>query len=74
MVTLTLPKNEISWVSYNKDGITEYRATSNKDRSRYFLYFVDGNKLIKIGTGATPEKFESIRLKHIEESREKIKS
>ena len=73
MVIFVVPKNEIPWVSYKRDGITEYITTSNKDRSKYFLYFVDGKKLVKIATAATPEKFESIRLRHIAENREKIK-
>lgn len=45
--TLTPPKNQQIWTQYIKDGVVKYVVTSDMVRSEYFLYKVEGDKLVK---------------------------
>ena len=46
--TLKINKNELRWVTgLDSNGNIQYVITSNQDRSLYYIYDKDGNKLGK---------------------------
>ena len=44
---LKAPKNETIWVRYVNNGVVTHAITSTSLRDTYYLYEVDGDKLIK---------------------------
>lgn len=53
------PENEKVWVQYfAADGAIYYITSDKHNRSTYFIYKVDGNKLVKLGEGADPIALE----------------
>ena len=53
----TINKNETKWVSgLDEDGNLKYTITSNTDRSWYYIYDKDNNKL---GKAKTPPELYS---------------
>ena len=58
---MAIGKNEQTWVRWlNSDGSLRYIITSNKDRSLYYLY--DAN-LQKIGKANNPAELEKKYIK-----------
>ena len=57
---LTLPKGEtFVWVShYDADRVLRYVTTSNRDKSRFSVFEVSGNKLTRLGSGKNPAELE----------------
>lgn len=57
---LKYPKGERGWVSYySPDGELLFILTSKEnDRSWYYLYRVEGDKMIKLGKARTPPELE----------------
>ena len=51
---IKVPKNQILWVTYGENGVAKYAVTSDIIRSKYFLYEINGDKLIKIETAKHP--------------------
>ena len=63
-----LPKGEELEVTCKAEGgKPEYLHVSKQLRTKWFLYYIDGDKLIKIHTANSPVDFEKHRLKHIKE-------
>lgn len=51
-----ISKNELRWVGiFDKKGNRQYTITSNKDRSLYYIYDKDNNKL---GKSKSPVELE----------------
>lgn len=58
------PKGELSWVrELNDKGEEIYLITSNSVRTIYYLYAINGDKLIKLGKGSSPIDLEKFKKK-----------
>ena len=58
------PKGELSWVrELNDKGEEIYLITSNLVRTIYYLYAINGDKLIKLGKGSSPLDLEKFKKK-----------
>lgn len=59
-VIKALPKGETLWVVYvNNTGTVSYIITSKRDsRDFYFAYFINGDKLEKLGRARSPVDLE----------------
>lgn len=59
MGKLPYPKNEIIWEGiYYQTGELRYIVTSNRDRSRYYLYELKDGKFVRLGGGPSPKKLK----------------
>lgn len=61
-----VPKGEILWMQYlGKDHQPKYIVTSKPLRDMYFLYHVDGDKLVKKGKSKDPSELDKAALKDL---------
>lgn len=58
MITNGISKTEKIWVTYQTDDGDTYYITSNRDRSMYFLYKRDEDKVVKLGKSKNPKSLE----------------
>lgn len=55
MGEIKIPKNQILWVTHNKDGVPYYIITSDLQRTKYILYKVSKDfTLEKLKTSVIP--------------------
>ena len=57
---MKIPSNEKLWLTITSESNKTYIVTSNKDRSTYFLYLVNEDKLEKVGKGKNPPEVEKL--------------
>ena len=57
---MKIPSNEKLWLTITSESNKTYIVTSNKDRSTYFLYLVNEDKLEKVGKGKNPPELEKL--------------
>lgn len=50
-----IKNNEILWVTHEQNKIPKFCITSNKDRTKYYLYQICGNNYKKIKTSQEPD-------------------
>ena len=56
-----IPANQHLWQTiYDKKGEPKYLIASDAMRTKYYLYFWDGEKLNKVKIAASPEEFRTI--------------
>ncbi len=51
---IQVPKGEILWETYLKDGSPAFIVTSKQQRDSYFAYKVEGEQLKKLGKAKNP--------------------
>lgn len=62
MNDLKIPKGQIHWETYIKNGQPHFIVTSNEMRTKYYLYKVEGNNTLKkIETSTTPSFYNDVQ-------------
>lgn len=64
---LKYPKGETVWVTFLAKGKPAFIITSKQTRELYYLYKIEGDKLVKIEKSASPETLDAIAQKGVTE-------